>query len=837
MSGTVHPVSSGQQRERVHRAFAAIGRRSVRHRWATVVTWLLVTVAVAALVVTFGRPVDDDTTLPGSNAQHGRDLLEQYFPGTDGASGTVILRSAAGPLDDAAVRATAARIDAIEHIASVALPQASAGSLSADGRTGYLTVQFDISPRDVDQALIAEVMSAAEQTATAGVEVLPGGTLARSEADTRRSEALGLAVALVVLVLAFGGLVAAGLPLLTALLTLVCGLGAIGLAGHLTPMPGVATTVATMIGLGVGIDYALFLVTRYRTLIATGSTRPTGSLRSEAIVATVASSGSAVAFAGGTVIIALAGLFVSGVPILGTLAWTAALVVLVAVAAAVTLLPALLALLGPRVDALRIGRSRTPSPAASASTSQGDVSLASVSQGDAAQTDVSQTSAAQPDAAQTDVFQTSAAQTSAAQPDAAQTDVSEERFSQDKRSQGNGGGIGDDGCIGAGDSGEWDAGEVGGDRASWSVWGRLADRVTRRPLRYAVAATALLLLMAAPVVTMELGQSDAGDWPAGTEARAGYDVLAEEFGPGVNGPLTVVAELSPAALPPRPAPAGESAGTSAPPDERVTALVAAIEAVPGVERMRPPRLSEDGGAVSMRVIPETGPGDERTASTIARLREVRAGGTAVAVTGPVPMKAELAERVGARMPYVIGLVVLLAGLLVLAAFRAPVVAAKAALMNLFSVAAAYGVLTAVFQWGWGAGLIGLDGPVPIESYVPMMLFALLFGLSMDYEVFLLTAVRESWEVSGDNRRSVREGLAGTGVVITSAALIMVCVFASFVLSASPVVKMMGLGLAVAVAIDATVIRGVLVPATMALLGRANWWVPGRGRTPAGDGRA
>jgi RND superfamily putative drug exporter len=539
--------------------------------------------------------------------------------------------------------------------------------------------------------------------------VLPGGVLARTETDTRRSEALGLVVALVVLVLAFGGLVAAGLPLLTALLTLVCGLGVIGLAGHLTAVPAVATTIAGMIGLGVGIDYALFMITRYRALLSGGVTT------ADAAVATVVSSGSAVAFAGGTVVVALAGLAVSGVPILGTLGWSAGLIVLVAVASAVTLLPAVLAVLGPRIDAVRVRR-RPPA-----------------------------------------------------------------------------GGRG-------------------------SAWGRLADRVTRRPWPYALVSAALLLVVAAPVTGLTLGQTDAGDEPPGTAGRVGYDVLAEEFGPGLNGPLTVVAEL--------PAP-GAAGG---PADPRVAALVTAVGTVPGVARVQPARVSADGRAVSLRVVPETGPGDPATVGTVDALEAVAVPGTRVFVTGPTAVKAALADRVGARMPYVIALVVVLAALLVLVAFRAPVVAVKAAVMNLFSVAAAYGVLTAVFAWGWGVTLLGLDGPVPIESYVPMLLFALLFGLSMDYEVFLLTAVRESWDATGDNRRSVRDGLAGTGMVITSAAIVMVCVFGSFVAGPSPVVKMTGLGLAVAVAVDATVIRGVLVPAAMALMGRANWWVPGRRRS-------
>ncbi len=677
----------------LHAVMARLGGVVTRRPWVVVAAWLLLAVTVAGLTVGFGRPTEEDTTLPGSTAQHGRDLLEAHFTGSDDATGQVTYQGDVGDL-----AAPASRIAGVEHVAAVGTPV-----VGGDGHTAYLEVTFDLGPRDVTEQLIEDVMTAAE---VGGLDVLPAGALARPQADTRSSELIGIVVALVVLVIAFGGLIAAALPLLAAIVTLVCGVGAIGLAGHLTGIPGVATTLGTMIGLGVGIDYALFLITRYRALLAGGL--PTVP----AIVGTVASSGSAVVFAGGTVVVALGGLAVAGVPILATLGWTAGLVVIIAVATATTLLPALLTLLGPR-----IGRART-----------------------------------------------------SGRP---------------------------------------------------SVWGRLAGRVTRRPWRYAVTITLVLLALAAPVVGMQLGQTDAGDDPAGSDARRGYEAMASAFGPGVNGPLTVVASLSPAA-------------TSAS-DPRLAALTTAVGGVEGVASSQPPRLSADGEVASLRVLPATAPSDGATLDTVDRLDAVTVDGMEVAVTGQTAVRGELAERVGDRMPYVIGLVVLLSALLVFVAFRAPVVAVKAALMNLLSVGAAYGVLTAVFQWGWGVELTGLDGPVPIEAYVPMMLFALLFGLSMDYEVFLLTAVRESWHRTRDNRTSVRDGLAGTGVVITSAALIMVCVFGSFVLSSDPVIKMMGLGLAVAVAVDATVIRGLLVPATMALLGNANWWTPSRRHRDRGGG--
>ncbi|MFI5841519.1 MMPL family transporter [Catenuloplanes sp. NPDC051500] len=698
----------------MHRLMVRCGRFTTRRPWPVIAAWLLLTAVVATLVAVGGRPVDEDATLPGSSGQHGRDVLEAHFPASDNAVGQVIFSAGGTPLDDAIIGDLATRLASAPHVSEVGTPV-----LSPDRTTGYLDVTLDVGPQDVTKAMTAEVMKAAEtpgggvaetpggaaaetpgSDAVLALEVLPGGALTRAQGSTGHSETIGIVVALAVLVVAFGGLVAAALPLVTAAIVLVIGVGGIGLAGHLTGIPSVATTLATMIGLGVGIDYALFLITRYRALLNRGH-----DVRA-AVTETVASSGSAIVFAGGTVVVALAGLGVAGVPILATLGWTSGVVVIVAVAAATTLLPALLTLLGPRIAALPVRRTRT-------------------------------------------------------------------------------GGV--------------------------SLWGRLADRVIRRPWRYALASGLLLLVLAAPLTAMTLGQTDAGDRPASSAERAGYDAMAAAFGPGANGPLTLVVELSPAA--------------TSRTDPRLASLSSAVTAVPGVAQAAPARLAEDGLVASVRVTPDTAPSDPATLDTVDRLAALEIDGVDVSVTGQTAVRGELAGRVGERMPYVIVVVVLLSGLLVLVAFRAPVIAVKAAVMNLLSVAAAYGALTAVFQWGWGARLIGLDGPVPIEAYVPTMLFALLFGLSMDYEVFLLTAVRESWDRTHDNRRSVRDGLAETGVVITSAALIMVCVFASFVLSDEPIIKMMGFGLAVAIAVDATVIRGLLVPAVMTLLGDANWWTP------------
>ncbi|WBC16373.1 MMPL family transporter [Micromonospora sp. WMMA1998] len=698
---------------RVHRLMGGLGRLCARRPRTVLGVWLILAVLLVGAAAALGRPVDNDVALPGSDAQVARGLLDRAGQG-GGTGGQLVLHVDSGRLDDAARQGVLAQVSReiaeVPHVTGVDGIAAAAGTLSADGRTGWLTVRLDVSPRQVNKALAGAVTEAAAPAEAAGIEVTPGGVLASAaeRGGSRDSEVLGLAVAALVLLVAFGGLVAAAVPLVTALFTLACAVSAVGLAGHLVAVPSVAGTLATMVGLGVGIDYALFLVTRHRRLLAEGV--PVD----EAVARSVAGSGSAVVFAGGTVVVALGGLAVAGVPVLGTLGWTTGLVVVVAVAGAVTLLPALLAVLGHRLDRLRIRR--------------------------------------RPSA-----------------PD----------------------------------------GTAAGRRSGWA---RQADRVTGAPLRWAILALLLLGVLTAPALGLRLGQVDPGDEPVGTAGRTSYDRLAAGFGPGVNGPLTVVAELDP------PADAV---------DARVNGLTARVTATPGVARVTPARPADGGRVVVLTAYPTTAPSDPATAALVRTLRAVDTPGVTTHVGGATATRVDLADRVGQRMPWVIAVVVGLATALLYAAFRAPVVAVKAAVMNLVSIGAAYGVLTAVFAWGWGVGLTGLSGPVPVESYLPMMLFALLFGLSMDYEVFLLTAVRESWLVTGDNRTAVREGLAGTGPVITSAALIMVTVFAGFVLQDDPVIKMFGLGMAVAVAVDATVVRGLLVPATMALLGRANWWRPGR----------
>lgn len=719
--------------------FLALGRWCARRPRRILAVWAAVTIAVAAVVMLHGRVTSEAVAIPGSDSQAARDAAESFHGPVSGNQPLVLHTAPDGPVltsaaAQQAVEAAARDVARVDHVVSAAAPYGPSGlaAMSPDGHTAYLSVGLDVTGRDITPKISEAVLSAATGPARqAGIEVTAGGDLAAAadKGSTAHSELIGLAAAAVILFLGLRRVLAAGLPLLIGIVGLVISLSAIGLVGHVLDMPSAGATIAAMIGLGVGIDYTLFCLTRFRELLAEGH----GVV--DAAGYTTASAGKAAAFAGCAVAAALAGLALGGLPLLYALALAPAIAVLVAVLAALTLLPALLALLGHR-----LGRKagHRPAPAKPAPDAAGAA-----------------------DATGTDPV-----------PDPA------------------------------------------GVR-----WQRFAAHVAGRPWRYLLASLLLVGVLAAPAAGLTFGQLDAGDKAAGTSSRTAYEQLAEAFGPGVNGPLQVTGTLPTAA--------------DGPSDPRVSTVTKTLGRTPGVAAVSPARLGPDGRTVLWQVTPTTGPGDPATVALVDRLRDsALPGATAntgatTHVGGPTAAQADLNARLAARLPAIIATVVLVAGLLLLLAFRAPVVAVKAAVMNLLSVAASYGVLTAVFQWGWGAGPLGLDGPVPIPGYVPLLMFAVLFGLSMDYEVFLLSAVRASYLRHRDNTRAVVDGLAGTARIITSAAMIMVCVFLSYLLSEDPVVKMFGIGLATAVALDATVVRGLLVPTSMVLLGERNWWLPAR----------
>ena len=535
-----------------------------------------------------------------------------------------------------------------------------------------------------------------------GLRVELGGdaVFLNAEESSSGHVGIGLLVALLVLLVVFGTLVSAVIPIGLSIVAVGAGIGGITLLASAMDVSVSAIPVAGLVGLGVGVDYALFVVARYRENRATGQDNP------RALANAMGTSGAAVVFAGGTVIVATAALGITGVGILTSIGLATSIMVFFAVAAAITLLPALLSLLGDRIDTGRLVRRHRPTKA-----------------------------------------------------------------------------------------------------VEDTAWWRFGHRVSARPWPYLLASVGLLLALAAPAFGMQTAFPAAGDAPAETTHRQAYDLLAEGFGTGINAPLLVVVDLD------------EDGVVAADlPD-----LARDIASVPGITSVGDPQISTDDSTAVLTAIPTTGPADPETSTTIAQVRDVIPGN--VYVSGITAVTDDLNSQLAEKLPLFIGAVIAVSFLLLMLVFRSVVVPLKAALMNLLSIGAAYGVLVAVFQWGWGSSLLGLEGPTPITSLIVVIMFPILFGLSMDYEVFLLTRIREEFARTGDNVESVARGLAGTGRVITSAALIMIAVFLSFVASPVPSLKMLGLGLATAILVDATVVRMVLVPATMALLGKANWWLP------------
>jgi RND superfamily putative drug exporter len=689
----------------MNRFIRRVGAASARRPWPTLVAWAVVAAAVMMLAGTVGGGFVDDLVAPGSQSERAMELLDERFPEAAGGSAMAVFAVDEGGMlgrRREVIQAALARVAKVEHVVAVADPF-EAGTVSPDGRVGFAEVTFDLPAADLGPAPFEALADAIAPARAAGVTAELGGdaVVINADAETSGAEAVGLLAALVVLVIAFGTVVAALVPIGLAVAAVAVGFGGITLLANTMDMSAAAPTVAAMIGLGVGIDYALFIVARYR------ENRSRGQDNAAALSGAMGSSGAAVVFAGGTVVVATAALALTGLGLLTSIGLATSLVVLIAVAAATTLLPALLSLLGDRIDSGRLLRRRH-----------------------------------------------------------------------------------------------------GAARAQDSAWWRFAHRVSGRPWPYLLVATAVLLTVAAPALHMQTGFPDAGNEPTTTTYRRAYDLLAEGFGPGVNGPLLIVADLRTPGLD----------------TEAIPALTERLAADPGIALVGQPQTAPTGDAVVLPAIPATGPADPATSQAIERVRGLVP--TGVYVSGLTAMTDDLTTQLNDTLPVFITAILAASFVLLMLVFRSVVVPLKAALMNLLSIGGAYGVLVAVFQWGWLSDLFGLEGPVLIASPIPVIMFAILFGLSMDYEVFLLSRIREEHAGTGDNAESVARGLAATGRVITSAALIMAAVFLSFVANSSPAVKMFGLGLATAIALDATIVRMLVVPASMALMGRANWWLPG-----------
>lgn len=766
-----------------------ISHLCTRHRRVVAAVWLVLLVALALLVATVGGKTSDDLTLPGTGSTEATDLLDRYLPKQANGTNPLALEVGRGKLTDDANREAIDRtVRAYEHepgVLAVVSPLSGrgAGALSKDERIGYISLTLRAGPDTLTEERAEALIDLSAPASDAGITVSAGGYLGQvvSQPETHSSEAVGIVAAIVILLFTFGTAVAMAMPITTAILGLVISLCVIALAGHAIEVPTVAPTLATMIGLGVGIDYALFIVTRHRSHLAAGMEPE------ESIARSAATSGSAVAFAGGTVVIALLSLTLADIPIVSALGYSAAIAVVIAVSCALTLLPALLAMLGERIESWPIPKLHRP----------------------------------------------------------------EQR---DHHSHG---------------------------------FERLARFVGRHPWSMGIAATVALVALALPALDMRLGQQDYGQFPTSTQARQAYDTLSRGFGPGVNGPFLIAVAFDPKAhndqqglnqlerqKQQQEEQATEQANAIAqqlvaegvPPDQAQQQAEAEVQPsqkqeqqyqrqkqylksdasdpdlvdlekqigkAKGVKSVSQAKVDGTGNAAVFSAIPTTGPSAAATSDLVDRLRDdvipPATEGTALTayVGGSTAAYVDLAEVIGGRLFQVIAVVVGLSFLLLTLAFRSLVVPLTAALMNLLSVAAAYGVLTAVFEDGWGVELIGLDHAVPIVSFVPLLMFAILFGLSMDYQVFLVSRIGERYvELDRDNHEAVVEGLATSARVITSAALIMVFVFSSFILNGNPTVKQFGVGMAAAIAIDATIVRCLLVPSAMMLLGRANWWLPG-----------
>jgi putative drug exporter of the RND superfamily len=691
------------------------------HRRTVLVAWILVAAAVIGTAVSFGSQFSDNYSSASLASQQAQNVLSARFPAQAGATVDIVMHSqdplTGGRNADSIARVVSA-VRTLPHVSAVTSPLGPGGrrQLSADDRTGFAVVQFDTTAVNLPNSAATDVIRTALGFARPGLQVAVGGAPADNvvSAAPGSSEGIGITAAIVIMLLAFGSVVAMGLPILIALIGVGLGFGIVDAASHVLTIPDFGPDLMAMIGLGVGIDYALLIVTRYRQEMA-GGYQPR-----EAAGIALSTAGRSVLFAGGTVVIALLGLLVVNLPFMDGLAVGAILAVLLVLAGALTLLPALFGFAGHAIDRLRIpALSRRPA-------------------------------------------------------------------------------LGGSGGV--------------PDRGFWYRWSRT---VQRHPWACGIAAVVVLVVLAIPLLSMRQAFSDDGNEPASLTTRQAYDLLSAGFGPGFNGPLVIAAELRG-------------------PDESATvnALDARIRALPGVASVAPAVFDAAGDAAVIVVYPTTSPEAAQTANLVAVLRgrviPAATAGTGVTalVGGETAGGVDASAYLAGRLPWVVAVVIGLGFVLLTVAFRSILVPLKAAVMNVLSIGAAYGVIVAVYQWGWLSAVFGVSRPGPIDPWIPLMIFAIVFGLSMDYEVFLVSRIQEHWLESHDNSDAVAAGVAATARVITAAAAIMVCVFASFVIN-DPlrILNVFGLGLAVAVFVDATLVRMVLVPSVMQLLGDANWWLP------------
>jgi RND superfamily putative drug exporter len=688
-------------------------RFAYKHARLVIAATLATVIGLGVLFGFAGGAYSDEFTIPNAESQRLFDLLDERFPARAGDTATVVVKADANISDPAVqpqLETLLARLETLPHVSDVSNPADSPSDISADGKIARINVQYDQRANDLDLKDEEALLDVLDETRTAAFQVEAGGpVIERFEGEPPgSSELIGISAAIIILLLAFGSLVAMGLPIITALLGLTSGFFLVSVGAQFVPMPNFTAQFAAMIGIGVGIDYALLVVNRFREAEAHGYSNE------ESTLIAAATAGRSVFFAGGTVVIALLGLWASGIESIGWVGTAGALIVLLMVIVAVGVLPAILRYAGPYVDRWRIPF--LAAPAADLHKGMGY---------------------------------------------------------------------------------------------------RLSRIVQGQPVLCLFLSLGILLALTAPVLDLRTGTSDAGNNPTSFTSRRAYDLLSEGFGPGTNGPILVGLIID-----------NPDADTIA----KVEALPEALTSEEGVQQVSPVRFNEAKSAAVMTVIPVAAPQDQGTVDLINLLRrDLRADfegtGAQPLVGGSTALFIDVGNHVTARVPIFLGAVIALSFLLLMAVFRSVLVPIKAALMNLLSIGAAFGILVAIFQWGWFGSVFGVSREGPVESFLPMMLFSVLFGLSMDYEVFLVSRIREEYVATGDNTEAVARGLSATTRVITAAAAIMVCVFGAFGLNDQRVVKEFGIGLASAIFIDATIVRLILVPALMQLAGDWNWWMP------------
>ncbi len=709
-------MSSTEDRDR-RGIVARVGGWSAAHRRVVLLGWVVLLIGANAASGAVGTNFGNSFSLKGTDSQRAVDLLKRDFPAQSGDSDQIVFRVPTGTINAPATRARVAplltRIAALPHVSGVVSPYSPAGAraISRDGRIAFATLSFDQRANVLPKAAVEHVISLAESARSAQLEVQLGGQAIEQAERTSlgTATAVGLIAAMIVLLVTFGSVLAMGLPILTALLGLGTAIGLAGLASQVITTPDFSTQLAAMIGLGVGIDYALFLITRFRQNYRAGMDLQ------RSIAEAMDTAGRAVLFAGITVIIALLGQFALGVSFLYGMAVASALAVLMTMLAALTVLPAVLSRFGDRIA--------RPSRRARKS------------------------------------------------------------------------------------------GEATAAREAHGGWARWSKVIQRHPWTGALVGLAIMLALAAPALALRLGNSDAGNNPPSSTTRHSYDLLAKGFGRGFNGPLQVVASL------PRTGDPGALAE-----------IAASLRGAADVASVSPGRLSPNGRTAVFDVYPSSAPQALATNELVSNLRKsilppvARNTGASILVGGQQATTIDFTSVLASKLPLFIGIVVALSALLLLLVFRSLVIPLQAAFMNLLSIGASLGVVVAIFQWGWLGSFFNVKGG-PIEAFIPVMLFAIVFGLSMDYEVFLVSRIHEEWTRRGDASEAVTRGLASTGRVITAAATIMICVFASFALGDQRVLKLFGVSLAVAVFLDAFVVRSLLLPSVLELLGRRTWALP------------